>query len=238
MKTLTYLAFIAAAAFVLLVLLLKMNVIPIMNEIAPQKAPSRPTLVIDPGHGGEDGGAVASDGTLEADLNLSVSRRLEFISAFFGVSVVKTRDVAEIDYPDSAKTVRARKQADQRARLNLIGSIPGAVVISVHQNKYTSSAPRGAQVFYSDTKGSRELAEKAQELLRLLPEGASDRPAMPVSDDIFIMNKAPCTAILAECGFISNPAELAMLKSDEHQIRLAAALAAAYLSTGIRTEAF
>ncbi len=237
MKTLTYLTFIAATAFVLLVLLLKLSVIPIMTVRAPQAAPSRPALIIDPGHGGEDGGAVASDGTLEADLNLSVSQRLEMIAVFFGVGVVKTRDGTEIAYPDSAKTVKARKTADQRARLELISSLPDAVLISVHQNKYTSPGPRGAQVFYSGTEGSRELAEKAQELIRALPEGASDRTAMPVSDNVFIMNNAPCTAVLAECGFISNPDELALLKSDKHQIRLAAVLAAAYLSTGIRTEA-
>lgn len=237
MKTLTYIAFICAAAFVLLVLLLKLNFIPIMSGRAPQAVSSRPTLIIDPGHGGEDGGAVAPDGTLEADLNLSVSDRLELIAGFFGIGVVKTRDGAEITYPDSATTVKARKTADQRARLELIESIPDAVLISVHQNKYPSSGPRGAQVFYSHTQGSRELAEKAQELIRALPEGASDRTAMPVSEDVFIMHNATCTAVLAECGFISNPDELALLKSDKHQIRLAAVLAAAYLSTGIRTEA-
>ena len=224
-------------AFVLLVLLLKLEVMPIMTEHSPHDVRPRPVLIIDPGHGGEDGGAVAPDGTLEADLNLRISERLELIAAFFGVDAVRTRAGKEIIYPDSAKTVKARKTADQRARLELIGSYPDGVLISVHQNKYTSPGPRGAQIFYASTDGSRELAEKAQELLRALPDGASDRAAMPVSEDVFIMKNVSCAAVLAECGFISNPGELALLKSDEHQKRLAAVLAAAYLSTGIRTEA-
>ena len=208
-----------------------------MNEITPQAGQARPTLIIDPGHGGEDGGAVAADGTLESGLNLQISNRLELIAVLFGVDVIKTRDGQDIVYPDSAKTVKARKTADQRARLDLIRSHPDAVLISVHQNKYTSQSPSGAQVFYARTEGSKELAEKAQELLRSLQDGASERIAMPVSDDVYIMKNAPCTAILAECGFISNPNELALLKSDKHQTILAAVLAAAYLSTGIRTEA-
>lgn len=92
MKTLTYLTFIAATAFVLLVLLLKLSVIPIMTVRAPQAAPSRPALIIDPGHGGEDGGAVASDGTLEADLNF--------------VCLAKARDDRRI--------FRGRRRQDQR----------------------------------------------------------------------------------------------------------------------------
>ena len=236
MKTLTYLAFVAAVAFAILVLFLKLDALPASGEGAGN-APSRPTLIVDPGHGGEDGGAVAPDGTVEADLNLSISERLELIASFFGVRVVMTRSGNDISYPADAKTVKARKTADQRARVELINSNPGAVLISVHQNKYTTPSPRGAQVFYARTDGSRELAEKTQELLSVLPEGSSDRTAMPVSDDVYIMKNVSCTAVLAECGFISNLGELALLKSGTHQTRLASALAAAYLSTCIRTEA-
>ena len=236
MKTLTYLAFVAAVAFAILVLFLKLDALPASGEGAGN-APSRPTLIVDPGHGGEDGGAVAPDGTAEADINLSISERLELIASFFGVRVVMTRSGNDISYPADAKTVKARKTADQRARVELINSNPGAVLISVHQNKYTTPSPRGAQVFYARTDGSRELAEKTQELLSALPEGGSDRTAMPVSGDVYIMKNVSCTAVLAECGFLSNPGELALLKSDNHQTRLASALAAAYLSTCIRTEA-
>lgn len=236
MKTVTYLAFIAAVAFAVLVLILKFDAVPASGEKSGI-TPSRPTLIVDPGHGGEDGGAVAPDGTAEAELNLGISERLELIAAFFGVDVVKTRNGNDIAYPDGAKTVKERKTADQRARVELINSYPGAVLISVHQNKYTSSAPRGAQVFFAGTEGSRELAETAQRLLSALPEGGSDRIAMPVSGDVYIMKNVSCTAVLAECGFLSNPGELALLKTDTHQIRLASALAAAYLSTCLRTEA-
>ena len=208
-----------------------------MSEMPALSDSPRPVLVIDPGHGGEDGGAVAADGTLEADLNLQVSKKLELIAAFFGVKVIKTRNDETISYPDSAKTVKARKRADQRARLELIESCEAASVISIHQNKYITDVPHGAQVFYARTDGSRELAEKAQDLLKELPVGSSERTAMPVSEDVYIVNNVTCTAVLAECGFISNPAELALLKTDMHQIRLASVFAAAYLSLAFRTEA-
>ena len=230
MKTATYLAFIAAAAFALLMLALKLNIIPAMKT-TPDALDGREVLILDAGHGGEDGGAVASDGTEEASLNLAVAQKTELIASFFGVDVIMTRRSAEIDYPETALTVKTRKTADQKARLALINRYPNAVLISIHQNKYTGSGPRGAQAFFAGTDGSRELAEMIQQLFCRLPTLASDRVAMKADNGIYLMKNAECTAVLAECGFISNPEELELLKSNTHQTNIAAALSAAYLST-------
>lgn len=229
MKTLTYLAFICAIAFAILVLLIKWNVIPIFRTCAIENDTER-VLIINAGHGGEDGGAVAADGTIEAELNLQIAKRLELLSVFFGVETVMTRTGPDIDYPENAKTTRARKASDQKARIELINGTPNGVLISIHQNKYSSAGPSGAQAFYTKSEESRELAQRVQTLFSAMPEGASNRVAMPVADSIFLMNHAKCTAVLAECGFISNGKELSLLKSEQHQKRLAAVLSAAYLS--------
>lgn len=236
MKRLTYLAFIAAAAFALLMFFIKLNVIPTMkNSLASANAQS--ILIVDAGHGGEDGGAVAADGTEEAVLNLQISRKIELISSLFGTDVIMTRESDEIEYPKSANTVKARKTADQKARLALINSFPNAVLISVHHNKYSSGGPSGAQIFFAKTNGSRELAETAQRLFSMLPMGASSRVAMAADERIYLMKHVECTAILAECGFVSNSAELELLKSESHQKNIAAILSAAYLSNRFSLEA-
>lgn len=236
MKRITYFAFIAAAAFALLMLFIKMNVIPAMNN-GLSAVYNQTVLIVDAGHGGEDGGAVAVDGTEEAVLNLQISKRIELIASLFGTDVIMTRESDEIEYPENADTIKARKTADQKARLALINSYPQAVLISIHQNKYSSGGPSGAQIFFAKTDGSRELAETAQRLFSVLPTGASSRAAMAADERIYLMKHAECTAILAECGFVSNSAELELLKSDSHQKNIAAILSAAYLSNRFTLEA-
>lgn len=188
-----------------------------------------PVLIIDAGHGGEDGGASTAAGVLESGINLAVAEKLDSLAGLFGVETVMTRTSEAIDYPAEAETTAQRKRADQSARLQLINSIPGAVLISIHQNFYPDARPSGPQVFYAGTDGSRELALIAHQNLisTLAPE--SRRVAAPVSDDIYLMREAKCTAILAECGFLSNPQEAAKLETDEYRLTIAAALLAAFL---------
>ena len=116
------------------------------------------TLIIDPGHGGEDGGAVSVTGTRESAINLAIAERSAALAAFMGEEPVMTRESEELDYPPEAATTRARKVFDQKRRAELINAAPDAVLISIHQNKYMSASPKGAQAFYRD--GGEELAEK------------------------------------------------------------------------------
>ncbi len=186
-------------------------------------------LIIDPGHGGADGGAVAADGTAESGINLAVAQRLEGLAGLFGVETVMTRDGEEIEYPAEADTLSEMKSADQRARLELINSTPGGVLISIHQNYYPDPRPSGAQVFYADSEGSQALGEAAHALLvqTLCPQNR--RVAAPAEERVYLMREASCPAILVECGFISNPEELRQLLSPQYQTKLAAVLLSAYL---------
>lgn len=192
-------------------------------------AAETPVLVIDAGHGGADGGAVAADGTLESDINLDIALRLEALAGFWGVETVLTRSGPDIDYPESAVTLSAMKKADQNARVALINDTPGAVLLSIHQNNYPASSPWGIQVFYGTASDSDAFAAIMQENLtgQLCPENR--RVAEPIDEGIYLMRRAQCRAVLVECGFLSNPGDLEKLETAGYRTELAAVMLASYL---------
>lgn len=187
------------------------------------------TLVIDAGHGGEDGGAVAPDGTLESDINLDIALRLEALAEFWGVPAVMSRAESAIDYPAGAETLAQMKKADQDARLALIASTPGAVLLSIHQNYYPSEKPSGIQVFYGTEPGSEELAVLMQSNLTAFLCPDNRRVAAGIDQGIYLMRKAACPAVLVECGFLSNPVELTKLEDPVYREKLAVVMLASYL---------
>ena len=134
-------------------------------EVGTSAVTSGLVVVIDPGHGGEDGGAVSPSGVKESTLNLDIAEKLDLILAFYGVHTVMTRTSETLDYSESADTIREKKREDQNRRIDLIDSLDNAVVISIHQNNYPSAGPFGAQAFYAPTDGSKAFAEYLQQLL-------------------------------------------------------------------------
>ena len=102
-------------------------------------------------------------------------------------------------------------------------------MISIHQNLYPDARPSGTQVLYADSAGSAELATLTHENLRLALCPESRRVAVPASDSIYLLKHVNCPAIIAECGFLSNPDEAEKLLSDEYQTEIAAILCASYL---------
>lgn len=188
------------------------------------------TLVIDAGHGGEDGGAVSVNGVKESEINLAVAKKIEQITAFFGVSPVQTRAESWIEYPEDAKTIRAKKVADQKARVVTINGINNAVLVSIHQNMFTSASPHGTQVLYTSTNGSSGFAEHMQQLLISGLGQINKRTAIEAPGNIFLMGSINCPGILIECGFLSNRAEAALLENDSYQTKLASVIASGYLS--------
>ena len=190
------------------------------------KDTGRPKIILDPGHGGEDGGAVSSDGTRESMINLAVSSRTDSLLGLFGWSCVLTRTGEDLEYPPSAITVKKRKQAYLERRVNLVDATPNAVLISIHQNKYPAEGPRGAQVLYRDEAESIRLAGLVQDRLSACL-GADMRSSIPISDSIYLMRKVHCPAILIECGFLSNPEESRLLCSEAYQTKLALCIACA-----------
>lgn len=189
------------------------------------------TVVIDAGHGGEDGGAVSPAGNVESMVNLGIAKRLDQLLGLFGVDVVmlRTEDISLHD--PTAETLRQKKVSDLKNRVAAINAIPNASLISIHQNTYAGSSKyHGAQVFYTNPDLTLPFARYAQETLRAALDPANERSATKISDSVYLMKNISCRAILVECGFLSNPTEDALLQTDGYQTKIAAALAGAYLS--------
>lgn len=189
-----------------------------------------PVLIIDPGHGGADGGAVSLSGRSESEINLEISLMMKALADFANLPCAMTRESEELDYPPEATSLSKMKASDQRHRVEFINSYENAVLISVHQNIYRTDQPRGPQTFYGKAEGSEALASLAQEYLNaaLLPE--SRRVPAKISGSLYIFKKVDCPTLLAECGFLSNPEEAWLMETREHQLKTAVALISAYLS--------
>ena len=195
---------------------------------ASTAAEPRTMLVLDAGHGGEDGGAVSDSGVAESGINLQITRRLYEILRLLGHPSVMTRTGDDAVYDDTAVTLREKKASDLKNRTALANGTPGALLISIHQNCLPGHpGVRGAQVFYNAVESSRQLAEVVQQALNgTVNESA--KTAKPIGDGVYLMSHTTCPAILVECGFLSNPEETALLQQSSYQVKMAAVIAAAY----------
>lgn len=187
--------------------------------------------VVDPGHGGEDGGAVSVTGVPESQINLAVAKRLDALLGFYGENSYLMRE-EDISLHDSeAKTLREKKVSDLHNRAQLVGELEGAVLVSIHQNTFPQGKYHGTQVFFAPTQGSQALAETCQQAIHTSLQPDNSRQAKPIADNVYLMNHVDCPAVLVECGFLSNPEEEAMLRQEDYQTKLAAVLAQVCLSS-------
>ena len=190
----------------------------------------RPVLVLDAGHGGEDGGAVSVTGVPESRVNLEIVQKLRDTLALYGVDPVVLREEDVSLHDPEASTLREKKRSDLKNRVRAVEAVEGGTLLSIHQNSYPGSQYRGAQVFYAPTGGSRELAELLQTALREELQPDNDRQAKPIPESVYLMNHVSCPAVLVECGFLTNPEEEALLRDGGYQRQLAAVLAGAWLT--------
>jgi len=201
-----------------------------VETISPVSA-SDAILIIDAGHGGEDGGASSPDGAQESHINLEVARRLELVLGIFGTRILPLRESDVSLHDPDAQTLRQKKVSDLNNRVKTIQAQDTPILLSIHQNSYPDSRYSGAQVFYAPTHGSRELAQIIQESLRRTIDPANTRQEKQIPDTIFLMNHISCPGVLIECGFLSNPREARMLREHSYQTKLAVAVAGGYLQS-------
>ena len=186
--------------------------------------------VVDPGHGGEDGGAVSITGVPESQINLAIAKRLDVLLGFYGKNCYLMREEDISLHDPEAQTLREKKVSDLHNRAETVQALEGAVLVSIHQNMFPQSRYHGSQVFYAPTQGSQALAEAFQTALQTNLQPDNSRQAKPIGDNVYLMNHVDCTAVLVECGFLSNPEEEAMLRQEEYQTKLAAVAASVCLS--------
>ena len=178
-------------------------------------------LLIDPGHGGLDGGAVSATGTVESLINWQIAERCRDLACFCGIRCAMTRTEYEIEYPPELRSIAARKKWDTRSRASMADTLPGAVLLSIHQNYYPSAGPHGIQVLYAPGEPSRLLAETLQAAFAEAIPTDERRSAVPADRNIYLMHHVRCPAVLVECGFLSNPGEAARLETAAYQKKLA-----------------
>ena len=201
------------------------------DRVVPTAAPntgSQRTLILDAGHGGEDGGASTAAGDKESDINLAIVRRTQALMTFLGVEPLLSRDADISLHSSGAETLRQKKVSDLKNRVALVENSPNAMLISVHQNHFTDSRYSGSQVFFNDSDVSCQWGEHTQEMLRQVLSPGNDRKAKPIPDGIYLFDHISCPAILVECGFLSNGEEAALLLTGAYQRKVAMALAGAY----------
>ena len=200
--------------------------VTVLAEVFSEAEPSRlPTVILDPGHGGEDGGAVSPKGIRESDLNLEISLRTRDLLRFLGLPVIMTRETDVSIHSPEAVTVSEKKVSDLKNRVKLAGETPNALLVSIHQNMFSESKYSGAQVFYASTAGSKELAELLQASLQSDLDPTNHRQAKACTS-VYLLEKITCPGVLVECGFLSNSTEEALLQTEAYQKKLAAVIAA------------
>jgi len=219
----------AAVVFILIFYFLWKTMPPPEQPVfAPQRYEGS-VLVIDAGHGGEDGGAVSLSGISESTINLAIALKLDQILGLYGAPVVMLRTEDRSLHSSDAESIREKKVSDLHNRVEAINAIDNAILISIHQNSFPQPQYYGSQVFFSPTQGSSDFALLVQETLRSTLDPKNRRTATQIPDSVYLMNRITCPAVLVECGFLSNPAEDQLLQTPEYQLMVALGLTGAYL---------
>ncbi len=194
--------------------------------------PVKLTVVIDAGHGGVDGGVVGTrTGVKESDVNLALARSLQKKFEEAGFTVVQTRPTEAGLY---GAATAGFKRRDMEKRAQIIRESNPAAVISVHQNFFSQTSRRGAQVFYrADSDGGKTLACAIQKELNSMPECVKRSEALV--GDYYVLNCTEVPAVIVECGFLSNPEDEALLVTENYRGRIAETILAGtllFLSAG------
>ena len=181
-------------------------------------------IIIDAGHGGEDGGATSCTGKLESSFNLEISLRLDDLLHLLGYDTVMVR-TSDVSIYTKGETIAQKKVSDLKERVRIANSTDHALLISIHQNTFSDSRYGGAQVFYAATDGSQQLAKELQSAFTTSVNLGGNRKSKK-SDGIYLMEHITCTGVLVECGFLSNPQEEANLKDSIYQKKLVCVITA------------
>ena len=156
---------------------------------------------------------VHKDGTVEKEINLKIALKLKDFLKLGGYEVIMTRD-SDVSTDDvETDKIATRKKSDLKNRLKLV---------SIHLNKFTTSAAAGSQVFYSaGREESKKLGDDIQKSIVRLLQPENSRVNKQATSSTYILYNATLPAVLVECGFLSNTAELKRLKTEEYQNKMA-----------------
>jgi N-acetylmuramoyl-L-alanine amidase len=192
---------------------------------------SYPIVVIDAGHGGEDGGAIGINGCIEKDINLSIAKSLYETLSASGIECVLTRSEDILLY-DRTQDYEGRKKAlDMKARLEIVNKYDNAIFVSIHQNSFPIEKYNGFQAYYSsNSEASQRLAITIEEGIKNSLQPNNKRVAKASEGKIYLLDNLYCPAVLLECGFLSNTDECELLCSESYRVRMCNAISDAIIS--------
>lgn len=198
------------------------DAVTVMVENAPIE--NRTCFVIDPGHGGVDGGATSCTGVLESQLNLEIALRLDCLIRFLGYDTLMIRTTDTSIYSEG-ETIAAKKVSDLKQRVKLVNETENSFLISIHQNTFPDERYHGPQVFYAGDDTSRTMAQLMQSNLVRELDVDSHRKSRE-ANGIYLMQQITRPGILIECGFLTNHQEEAKLRDPNYQLKLVCVIAA------------
>ncbi len=185
------------------------------------------TVIVDAGHGEPDGGAVGVSGIVEKDVNLQIAKKTEEVLEGKGFNVIMTRTGDSGIFDKNSETIRDKKKSDMKERLSIMTDSGADLFLSIHMNSFESKSAHGLNVFFTEEFPEiRSLAESIQ--VRISEITCAETHAVKSADNrLYLMKNPPIPAILAECGFLSNPEEEKKLVNEDYQSRIAWAMAEA-----------
>ncbi len=189
-----------------------------INE--PVRQPIR-CVVIDAGHGGEDGGASSAAGLVEKEVNLEIAIALRDQLEAAGIPCVLTRSEDRLLYDRHVDYHGRKKVLDLAARRAIADSTEACLFVSIHMNAYPSERECGMQVWYGKADGrSQDIAAAIQRgSCALMPNNR--RKIKAAGSNIYLLDRIECPAVLVECGFLSNPAEAERFENKEYRYEVA-----------------
>ena len=222
-KGIAVLFYAAVLCCALLLSILADNTVTAMSESAPVEG--RKCIIIDAGHGLPDGGAVSCTGVYECTINLEISQRLNDLLRLLGHDTKMLRTNGDSVYTEG-ETIGQKKVSDLKQRVRTVNETNNAILLSIHQNHYSDSRYSGAQMFYASTPGSKSLAEMLQQCF-VTHLNKDNHRQIKQCQGIYLMEHVNTTAVLVECGFLSNPREEALLRDAEYQKKICCVIASA-----------
>lgn len=180
--------------------------------------PKYSVVIIDAGHGGEDGGASSKSGIVEKDINLELAKTLKEKLEAQGVKVIMTRDEDRLLYDRNTDFKGRKKRLDMAARLNIIQNTENCIFVSLHMNSFSDARYSGLQVWYSDNNpDSRELADIIQNNIKSKLQPNNNRMTKSAGTSIYLLEQSSCPSVLVECGFLSNIEEAERFKDSVYK---------------------
>ncbi len=218
---LEFFSFVLLLAFATLLLSLPFSSQPASLPQFGEGSPLEFCVILDAGHGGEDGGAIGTNGAVEKDLNLRITMMLGELLSANGIKVIYTRTTDTLLYDRTVDFHGRKKALDLAARRKIAEETPNCIFISIHMNSYPIEKYFGQQIWYSPNNSlSKTLAEGIKDKNQLLqPENT--RAVKQSGSSIYLLHHLTVPSILIECGFLSNAVECQALSDEEYQKELA-----------------